>query len=202
MFDTDQNPVSDFRSLAVFAGSRMGSTPAFEAAAHRLGTMMAERGMGLVYGGGNIGLMGVVARAVLKGGGSVTGVIPEFLQTLEVGNPGVTELIVVDTMHTRKARMFDLADAFVVLPGGLGTLDEVIEIATWKQLQLHAKPIVIVDVDGYWAALRNLAASVIAGGFAHAGIKELFTVVDSAEGVFDAIAAAPPPNPEVLTSHL
>ena len=202
MFDADHKDVKDLHTIAVYAGSRMGADPAFEATARALGDAMAERDIGLVYGGGNIGLMGVVARAVLAGGGTVTGIIPDFLQTLEVGDPGVTELIVVDSMHTRKARMFARADAFVVLPGGLGTLDEAIEIATWKQLQLHDKPIVVIDVAGYWAALRALADSVVAGGFAHPGIRELFTVVDSVDGVFDAIADAPPPNREVLTSHL
>lgn len=202
MPDSDQKNVNGLRAVAVFAGSRMGRTPAYEDAARRLGTLLAEAGVGLVYGGGNIGLMGVVARAVLANGGTVTGVIPDFLQSLEVGNPGVTELVVVETMHERKTRMFELSDAFIALPGGLGTLDETIEIATWKQLQLHAKPIVVVDVEGYWSALRELAASVVAAGFAHPGINDLFTVVDSADRVLDAIAAASPPNREVLTSHL
>jgi len=117
----------DIRALCVFAGSRMGLNGRFRAAAERLGQLMAERGIRLVYGGGAIGLMGVLAKSVLDHGGEVTGIIPDFLMTLEVGDPGVTELIVVGSMHERKARMFDLSDGFVVLPGGLGTLDETIE---------------------------------------------------------------------------
>ena len=117
------------------------------AAARRLGEQMADRGIRLVYGGDRIGLMGVVADAVLAGGGEVIGIIPEFLKDLEVGNDAVTEQIVTGSMHARKTRMFELADGFVVLPGGLGTLDETLEIIAWKQLQLHAKPVVVLNTD-------------------------------------------------------
>ena len=123
----------------------MGADPVHEAAARRLGEQMAERGVTLVFGGGRIGLMGVVADAVLAGGGRAIGVIPEFLKDLEVGNDDVTEQIVTGSMHERKTRMFELSDGFVVLPGGLGTLDETLEIITWKQLRLHSKPVVIVN---------------------------------------------------------
>ncbi len=146
--------------------------------------------------------MGVVAETVLANGGQVTGVIPDFLTKYEVGNPGVTELVVVGGMHERKARMSELADGFVVLPGGLGTLDETIEIVTWKQLQLHSKPVVVVNVDGYWDPLAALVEGVIGGGFAHPAAAQLFTMVDGVDEVFTALASAPEPNREVLLSHL
>ena len=194
--------MTTIRSLCVFCGSKQGVDPAFREAGRRLGRIMAERGVRLIYGGGGIGLMGVVAETVLAGGGEVTGVIPDFLMQYELGNPGVTELIVVASMHERKRRIFELSDGFVVLPGGLGTLDETIEITTWKQLQLHAKPVVVVNVGGYWEPLRALIGSIVAGGFAHPAIAELFTVVEGIDQVFDALAAAPEPKREVLTSHL
>jgi hypothetical protein len=192
----------NIHALCVFCGSRMGTNGNFRAAAERLGALMAGRGIRLVYGGGAIGLMGVLATSVLVHGGEVTGVIPDFLMSLEVGNPGVTELIVVNSMHERKARMFELSDGFVVLPGGLGTLDETIEIATWKQLQLHAKPIVAVNLDGYWDKLGALLGDVVAGGFAHPAMPTLISTVDTVDAVFDAVASAPVPGREILLSHL
>lgn len=189
-------------SLCVFCGSKTGDDPAFEAAARRLGELMAERGVRLVFGGGRIGLMGVVADAVLGGGGEAIGVIPEFLKDLEVGNDEVTEQIVTASMHERKNRMFALSDGFVVLPGGLGTLDETLEIVTWKQLLIHSKPVVVVNTLGYWTALRDLVQRIIDGGFAHPAVAELFTVVDGPDDVFPALEAAPEPKEEVLTSHL
>ncbi len=189
-------------SLCVFCGSKTGDDPAFEADARRLGELIAERGVKLVFGGGRIGLMGVVAKAVLDGGGHAIGVIPDFLKELEVGDDGVTEQIVTGSMHERKNRMFELADGFVVLPGGLGTLDEALEIVTWKQLQLHAKPVVIVNSGGYWSRLEALVQGIIDGGFAHPAVAELFTVVESPDDVFAALDAAPEPKAEVLTSHL
>ncbi len=163
---------------------------------------MVERGVRLVFGGGRIGLMGILADAVLGGGGEAIGVIPDFLKELEVGNDAVTEQIITASMHERKTRMFELADGFVVLPGGLGTLDETLEIITWKQLQLHAKPVVVVNSGGYWSVLEDLVRRTVEGGFAHPAVAELFTVVDGPDDVFDALEAAPEPNIEVLTSHL
>lgn len=189
-------------SLCVFCGSKTGDDPAFEAAARRLGELMVERGVRLVFGGGRIGLMGVVADAVLGGGGEAVGVIPEFLKDLEVGNDEVTEQIVTASMHERKTRMFELADGFVVLPGGLGTLDETLEVITWKQLQLHAKPVVVVNTGGYWSVLEDLVRRTVEGGFAHPAVAELFTMVDGPDDVFEALEAAPEPKAEVLTSHL
>ncbi len=190
------------RTICVFCGSKTGADPAHEATAKRLGALMAERGIGLVYGGGRIGLMGIVADAVADGGGKVTGVIPEFLMKLEVGNGKVGELIVTDSMHTRKQRMFELSDAMVALPGGLGTLDETFEIITWKQLQQHAKPVVLINVNGYWNPFAALVEATIDGGFAHPKIRDLYTMVADADAVFDALADAPEPDVEVLTSHL
>jgi uncharacterized protein (TIGR00730 family) len=194
--------MSDISAICVFCGSRMGSDPVFETAARDLGRMMAERGIRLVYGGGHIGLMGVVADAVLQAGGAVTGVIPDFLRRREVGRDDLTDLIVTDSMHSRKQRMFEEADAFVALPGGLGTLDETIEVATWKQLGLHAKPIVILDAAGYWEALSELLASVVKGGFAYGDIQTLWSVVETPEQVFGAIDAAVRPGPKAASARL
>lgn len=189
-------------SLCVFCGSRKGNDPAHAEAGRALGRAMAERGVRLVYGGGDIGLMSIVARAALEADGQVTGVIPQFLQAYEVGDPGVDDLVVTDSMHSRKRVMFERADGFVILPGGLGTLDEMIEITTWKQLQQHAKPIVVVDINDYWAPFRALIDAVVEGGYGHHAITELFTVVDGIDAVWDALADAPEPKLEVLTSHL
>lgn len=194
--------MSDISAICVFCGSRTGSDPAYESAARSLGRMMAERDVRLVYGGGHVGLMGVVADAVLDAGGQVTGVIPDFLKRREVGREDLTELIVTDSMHSRKQRMFELADAFVALPGGLGTLDETIEVATWKQLGLHAKPIVILDAAGYWGALSALLASVVKGGFAYGDIQTLWSVVETPDQVFEAIDAAARPGPKAASARL
>lgn len=189
-------------AIAVFCGSREGADPAYAQAARQLGADMAARGIGLVFGGGRIGLMGIIADAVLKDGGHVTGVIPDFLDQMEVSHDGVSELIKVASMHARKNAMFARADAFVVLPGGLGTLDECLEIITWKQLRQHSKPIVVLDVGGYWRGLVALVDDVIDAGFAHPKARQLFTVVASVDEVFTAIAEAPEPDQIVLDSHL
>jgi len=194
--------MSDIRSICVFCGSKTGADPAYEVAALKLGDMIAERGIRLVYGGGRIGLMGLVAEQVAAGGGEAIGIIPDFLMKLEVGNEKVGELIITDSMHSRKRRMFELSDGFVSLPGGLGTLDETFEIITWKQLQLHAKPIVVLDVAGYWKGLGSLVEDTIEGGFAHAKVRDLYSTVSTPEAVFAALEAAPEPDREVLTSHL
>lgn len=190
------------QSICVFCGSKMGADPAWRAQAARLGTVLAGAGIRLVYGGGRIGLMGIVADAALKGGGRVIGVIPDFLMKLEVGHASVSELEVVDSMHERKRRMFELSDGFVVLPGGLGTLDEAFEIITWKQLRQHSKPIVVMNAAGYWSPFSKMIDSIIEGGFAHPKIRELFMMVDDADGVLPALRAAPEVDEKVLTSHL
>ena len=194
--------MTEIRSVCVFCGSREGNDPAYRAAAVRFGTLLGERGVRLIYGGGSIGLMGVLADAALAAGGEVVGVIPDFLMKYEISHARLTDLVITGSMHDRKRRMFEMADGFVVLPGGLGTLDETFEIVTWKQLRLHDAPIVVLDVGGFWAPLRALIDAIVAGGFAHEAIAELFTVVASVDDVFPALESAPEPNEEVLTSHL
>ena len=164
------------RSVAVVCGSRGGHAPVFRAAAVALGEGLAQAGLHLIYGGGRVGLMGALADAALAAGGRVTGVIPGFLQQTEVAHQGVTELIVTDSMHTRKRRMFELADAFVTFPGGLGTYDETFEILTWRQLRLHDKPVLICDVAGSAAALLALIEGAIADGFAPAEARSFYEV--------------------------
>ncbi len=194
--------MSQIRSLCVLCGSRVGSDPAYRDAARRLGHIMAERGVRLVFGAGSIGLMGVVADAVLEAGGEAIGIIPDFLMKHEIGHVRLTDLVVTDSMHDRKRRMFEMADGFVTLPGGLGTLDETFEIVTWKQLRLHNAPIVVLDTGGYWGPLKALVDAIIAGEFAHPAAADLFTVVATPEDVFPALEAAPETNEDVLTSHL
>lgn len=194
--------MTEIRSLCVLCGSREGNDAAYREAAIRLGTLMARRGVRLVYGGGSIGLMGVIADAVLAAGGEAIGVIPDFLVRYEVGHRRLTELVITASMHDRKRQMFEMADAFVVLPGGLGTLDETFEIVTWKQIRLHDSPIVILDVAGYWAPLRALIEATIAAGFAHASTRALLSFVDTPEEVLQVLAAAPAHKEEVVTSHL
>lgn len=179
------------RAVAVFCGSRNGSDPAFGRAAEALGRGLARRGIRLVYGGGGIGIMGIVARAVLGHGGEVTGVIPRFLMELELAHPELSELVVVDDMHTRKRVMFERSDAFAVLPGGLGTLDEAMEIITWRQLARHDKPVVALSVAGYWGGLSAMVDNAIRHGFADPDAAELFSVVETVEDLFSAIETGP-----------
>ena len=185
--------MSEVRSICVYCGSSGRVAQRYRRSAERLGTEIGGRGMRLIYGGGRVGLMGLTADAVLAAGGAVVGIIPEHIQVLEVEHTGLTELHIVDSMHTRKRMMFERSDAFVVLPGGLGTLDETFEIITWKQLGLHDKPIVIVDDGGYWKPLLELLEHMIDGGFARVEHLDLFRVVDDVDHVFDALALAPEP---------
>lgn len=177
------------RAVAVFCGSRLGADPAYAAAAEALGRGLAEAGMRLVYGGGRIGLMGVVADAALAAGGEVLGVIPEFLQRREVVHAGLGELEITDGMHDRKRRMFDAADAFVVMPGGLGTLDETIEITTWRQLGLHDKPILVCDVAGWARAYLAAVDAAVRDGFAAEGTQGLYEVVPDVPALMDRLGA-------------
>lgn len=179
-------------SVTVFCGSSPGAAPAYMAAARALGEGLAQGGMRLVFGGGNVGLMGALAGAALGGGGHVTGVIPDFLRAREVEFPGLSELIVTDSMHTRKRRMFARADAFVVLPGGLGTLDELMEILTWKQLERHAKPILLVDVLGWAAKVNGLLDSVIAAGFARESARDLLETLPDVPSTLARLAGYSP----------
>ena len=177
----------DFGRICVYCGSSLGARPSYAAAAHRLGEALAHRGLGLVYGGGSVGLMNEVADAVLERGGEVIGVIPEKLQTLELGKAGCTELRVVPDMHARKATMADLSDAFVALPGGYGTLEELFEAITWTQLGYHHKPVGLLDVDGYFRHLVAFLDHVQAEGFVRPDLG-LLTVRDDPVALLDALA--------------
>lgn len=176
-------------SVTVFCASRPGDLPEFRAGAAELGRGLAESGIRLVFGGGRVGLMGAVADAALAAGGDVVGVIPEFLTRLEVAHDGPREMIVTDSMHARKQRMYELSDAFVVLPGGLGTLDEAIEIITWRQLRLHDKPILLCDIAGSAAPLVAAIDAAIARGFAAAEVRGLFEVTDGVAATLAALGA-------------
>ena len=180
-------------SVCVYCGSSFGQSPRYREAAGRLGTLLAERGIALIYGGGGVGLMGALAQAALSAGGQAIGVIPRFLRRAERGLHGLTRLEVVESMHARKERMFALADAFIVLPGGFGTLDEAIEMLTWRQLGLHDKPIVVIDLDGYWQPLGRLAEHILAAGFAQPSTRRLLCLVPSPEAALELLAAAPEP---------
>ncbi|HEY0026356.1 MAG TPA: TIGR00730 family Rossman fold protein [Allosphingosinicella sp.] len=153
------------KRIAVYCGSSMGTDPAFEATARALGEEMARRGLGLVYGGGHRGLMGVVADAVLAGGGEALGVIPQSLVDAEVAHRGLTELHTVSNMHERKAKMTELCDAFIALPGGIGTFDELFEAWTWNALGYHAKPFCLLQVSGFWDGMLTFLDHTTASGF-------------------------------------
>jgi len=175
--------VQKLTSLCVFCGSQAGTDPVYAAAAAALGRSMAAQGINLVFGGGRVGLMGALADAVLKDGGKIVGVIPGFLRDKELAHPMATEMVVVPDMHTRKRVMFERSDAFCILPGGVGTLEEMFEIVTWRQLHLHNKPIIVANVANYWADLVCLLNKMIGEGFAHHGHEALVTVVERAEDV-------------------
>src|ERR1035441_9712000 len=153
------------RRVAVFCGSANGNNPAFLAEARALGEAIAAAGLGLVYGGACVGLMGAVADAALKGGAEVIGVLPDVLAGKEIAHSGLSSLELVSTMHERKARMAELADAFLVLPGGYGTLEELLEVVTWAQLRLHAKPVILINTAGYWDGFLAFLDSAVAAGF-------------------------------------
>ncbi len=175
-------------AVAVFCGSRTGNDPLYCDAAQALGHGLASAGIRLVYGGGRIGLMGIMADAALAAGGAVTGVIPEFLTRREVAHAAITELVVTDSMHSRKQRMFEVADAFISMPGGLGTLDETIEIITWHQLGLHRKPILICDVAGSAAAFLATIEAAINADFAQPGARDLYEVMSDVPAVLRRLA--------------
>jgi hypothetical protein len=159
--------MAHLRSICVYCGSNDGKSPDYPRAAEQLGRDMAEAGIRLVYGGGSVGLMGIVARSVMAHGGEVTGIIPQFLKDREVMLTEVSELIVTADMHERKRIMFERSDAFVALPGGIGTLEEVVEMMTWAQLDQHEKPILIVNINGFWDPLIALFGRMTGEGFLH-----------------------------------
>lgn len=178
-------------SVAVFCGSSLGTDPAYARAATDVGRSLAARGTTLVYGGGRVGLMGVVADAALEAGGRVVGVIPAARHARELAHTGVSELHVVESMHERKARMADLAEAFVALPGGAGTLEEVAEQWTWAQLTIHAKRSGFLDVAGFWAPVRAMLARMVDDGFVRAEQQDILRFDDDVERLLDALAEPP-----------
>ena len=181
--------MTNITSICVYCGSGNGSDPAFSVAANTLGIAMALAGIRLIYGGGNIGLMGTVARAVTDHGGKVTGIIPEFLKTREIMFDDADETIVVPDMHTRKRMMFERSDAFVALPGGVGTLEELVEQLTWSQLGRHTKPILIADIKGFWRPLLTLFAHMRSFDFIRSGFDVNYLVAERAEDIVPMIEA-------------
>lgn len=179
------------RSVCVYCGSSKGNRPDYLEGALSLGRLLAESRIRLVYGGGSIGLMGAMAGACLEAGGQVTGIIPHFLDRLEVGMEGLTTIEKTESMHERKQRMAEISDGFVVMPGGLGTLDETFEILTWRQLQLHDKPIVLLNIAGYWDLFVHLLEHQVNEGFVKPAHLDLFQVVDTPEQVIPALARQP-----------
>lgn len=179
------------QSVAVFCGSQPGDNPTFAHAARTLGRGLGEAGIRLVYGGGRVGLMGALADAVLAAGGEVLGVIPEFLTKREVAHTGVSDMVVTDSMHSRKQRMFAESDAFISMPGGLGTLDETIEIITWRQLGLHDKPILLCDVAGSAGPVVGAIEGAIANGFARPEILRIFELVHGVPALLARLAELP-----------
>jgi uncharacterized protein (TIGR00730 family) len=179
------------RRLCVYCGSSGTVADRYRETASELGARLAAAGIELVYGGGRVGLMGLLADAALAAGGKVIGIIPRRLRDAEVAHIGVTELVVVDSMHDRKRLMAEKADAFAVLPGGIGTLDEFFEIVSWKQLSLHDKPILLVDIGGYWAPLRSLLDHIVVNGFARPQTRGLLHVVPSLSDLMAALSEEP-----------
>jgi hypothetical protein len=175
------------RRVTVYCGSADGNDPAYLAEARALGEAIAAAGLGLIYGGANAGLMGAVADAALAGGAEVIGVLPDVLAGKEIAHTGLTRLELVSTMHERKARMAALADAFMILPGGYGTLEELLEIVTWAQLHLHNKPVILINTAGYWDGFLRFLDSAVAAGFLKPKNRALLHVAASAK---DAVGMA------------
>ena len=175
------------RSICVFCGSRPGTNPAYAQAAEEIGTALAGSRWRLVYGAGDVGLMGTVARAAQTAGGTTFGVIPDHLVKWEVGKTDLTTYVVTETMHERKKVMFMNCDAVVVLPGGAGSLDELFEVLTWRQLGLHQKPVILLNTNGYWDPLTALLDHVVARGFAEESLLGYVETVDDVDGALDVL---------------
>ena len=193
----DTRSMTKLKTICVYCGTGEGANPAYIAAAEELGRRVADADVSLVYGGGSIGLMGAVARSTLVSGGTVTGIIPRFLEEREVMMEEVSELIVTEDMHERKRRMFERADGFVALPGGIGTLEEVVEILTWGQLGRHRKPVVLADIDGFWRPLVDLLEHMRQQGFIRQGFEIDYHVCQTVDAIIPALrAACAAPRPE------
>ena len=181
------------RRVCVYAGSNPGSDPAYAEGARELASVLAERGIGLVYGGGRVGLMGVLADTVLAAGGEAIGVMPQALIDREIGHPGLTDLRVVDSMHERKAQMAELSDAFVAVPGGIGTLEELIEVYTWSQLGIHDKACGLLNVRGYYDPLAAQLDRAVAEGFLRPQHRAVLSVASDPADLLDRLATVRPP---------
>lgn len=189
------------KTICIFTGSSSGNNPQHMASARSLGGTVAARGMGIVYGGATIGLMGAVADACLDAGGRVVGVMPKALADLEIAHKGLTEQHIVSTMHERKALMADMSDGFLALPGGLGTLDELFEIWTWGQLGEHQKPVAILNVGGFFDPLLTYLDHVVAEGFIKPAHREMLIVHETADEVLDAMISYDPPSVAKIISE-
>ena len=188
------------RTVCVYCGSGSGANPAFAAAARAFGRILADNGIGLVYGGGSLGLMGALATSVLDRGGHVTGIIPEFLTDREKALVRAQEVVVTRDMHERKQTMFERADAFVALPGGIGTLEELVEQMTWAQLGRHRKPILIANIEGFWDPLVALLEHMTELAFIRPGLTLNLLVAETVEDILPKLRAAAPPSPELETA--
>lgn len=192
--------MTEIRTICVYCGSGPGGDPEFMAAASRFGELMAREGVGLVYGGGSRGLMGAVSGAVLANGGHVTGIIPDFLQSKEKTEAGAQEIIITPDMHKRKQIMFERADAFVALPGGIGTLEELVEQLTWKQLGQHPKPILIANIAGFWNPLLALIDHMAGSGFIHTRHQFNYLITESVGEIIPMLRETAPPPAEKGTA--
>ena len=181
-------------AICVFAGSSDGNNPAFRHAASELGTALARRQLKLIYGGASVGLMGCVADAALEGGGTVIGVLPEVIARQELAHPALTELHVVDSMHERKALMADLADGFIALPGGLGTLEETFEVLTWNQLMIHSKPVGLLNTDGFYDGLLTFLDHVVAQGFVRSEHRAMLHAANDADTLIEELNSGSVPK--------
>ena len=189
-------------TVCIYCGSSNNVAEAYKTTAFDASTAIAQAGLNVVYGGGHVGLMGIIADAALKAGAKVTGIIPEHIRAMEVQHTGLTKLHVVPDMHTRKRMMVESSDAFLILPGGLGTLDEVFEILTWKKLKLHNKPIIIFNQDGYWDTFLALIDQTIKEGFAFTSDRALFKVVTTIPEMLEVIAQNDTPKMGVVTGRM
>ena len=186
--------MTKIKSLCVYCGSRPSNNKNFRFLAKRMGEIISQNKIKLVYGGGNVGLMGIIATSVMENGGEVHGIIPGHLDKTEIAHPNLTKLTIVDNMHQRKRLMFDHSDAFLVLPGSIGTLDETIEILTWKQLNLHDKPIILLNSENYWDPFMELLKNIIKFEFTMERTLNLFNVVNKPDEVLPLLESLPEPE--------
>lgn len=186
--------MTKIKSICIYCGSRVGNNKNFHHLAKDVGTLLGQNKIKLVYGGGSIGMMGIVATSVMENGGEVHGIIPGHLDETEQAHPNITKLTIVDNMHQRKRMMFDHSDAFLILPGSIGTLDETIEVITWKQLKLHDKPIILLNADNYWEPFTKLLENIIDHDFTSEQTMDLFHMVNNAEDVLPLLESLPQPK--------